>query len=379
MLYRMSPEQAAMFKHLSATSWRDTDPTIKKFTRKLIEDKDSSKAISTFASETLGWAGQISTSQLIAFLSGGYAARDMNKQSGGFTSFMCCPRSSKTARNPEEERNAIHSMFGDTTLDDKTIKLFAKLDFFLGGTYNEVEEQLRTTVEFLNLLTCKGGIAAKGYTHGLRFLLNNCPIFQEVIASSPLFCVRYIYMLDCIFQKIVTDLGKYYQDKNPIRNAKPELKYSQVRRLDVLMAGFEVSSVPNLQLPSYLTTITSDSSQVMGDLPATGLRRPPPRKKDANSPSWWSKNPWPKETWMIPPGKSYANFFDIRKENLRKNVHSWPLTKHHQLGAQQPLCAKYQALGQCKARCCLAYAAPDKLPPSVKAAAAKRFPKIYSS
>jgi hypothetical protein len=97
----------------------------------------------------------------------------------------------------------------------------------LAVNYNKVEEQLWTTVKFLNLLTCRNGIAAKGNTHGLWFLLNNHLIIQEVIESSPLFCVRYVYMLDCIFQKFVTDLEIYYQDKNPIRNAKPKLKYSQ--------------------------------------------------------------------------------------------------------------------------------------------------------
>jgi hypothetical protein len=124
MLYRMSPEQASLFKLVSARNWSDRSPKLNKFTTKLIEDKDSSKAIATIASETRGWAGQVSPSQLIAFLSGGYAARDITKQPGGFTAFMCHPRSAKVARNPEEDRNAIRSMFGDKTLDDDTVKFF---------------------------------------------------------------------------------------------------------------------------------------------------------------------------------------------------------------------------------------------------------------
>jgi hypothetical protein len=52
MLYRMSPEQASIFKLVLARNWSDPFPKLDKFTTKLIKDKDLSKAIATVASET---------------------------------------------------------------------------------------------------------------------------------------------------------------------------------------------------------------------------------------------------------------------------------------------------------------------------------------
>jgi hypothetical protein len=188
---------------------------------------------------------------------------------------MCHPRSAKVARNPEEDRNAIRSMFGNRTRDNDTVKFFSKLDFFLAGSYNELEEQFRTTVEFLNLLTCKGGIASEGYTHGLKFLLKNQPIFLKVIKNWPVFCIEYVYMLDCIFQHFVTRLGRYYQNSNPIREVRAEFKYQQVRQFQTMMAGFEVSSIPNLCLPGTLKLSVTETCGGPGDpAAATGNRAP---------------------------------------------------------------------------------------------------------
>jgi hypothetical protein len=121
------------------------------------------------------------------------------------------------------------------------------------------------TVEFLNLLTCKGGIALEGYTHRLKFLLENQMIFLEVIENWPVFCIEYVYMLDCIFQHFVTELGHYYQDSNPTREARAELKYQHARQFQTMMAGFKVSSIPNLCPPGTLTLSVAETQGGIGD------------------------------------------------------------------------------------------------------------------
>ena len=200
MLSRLSPEQAALFRLVSATDWHDVDPVINTFTSKLIEDKDLNKAIETIASELRKWSGQVSPRQLALFFSGGYAATDITKSPGGFTIFMFHPKSATVTRNQEEERNAIRSMFGDAKLDEEAIKFYSKKDFFIPRNLPELEEQIRTTVKFLSLLTYPNGIAAEGYTYGLEYLDSNRTVFHEIASSRPLFCAEYAYMLDNVFQ-----------------------------------------------------------------------------------------------------------------------------------------------------------------------------------
>jgi hypothetical protein len=96
--------------------------------------------------------GQVSHMLLALFFSKGYAAQDIVNCPGGFTMFMFRPKTAQYSRNPEEEQNAIRSMFGETNLDEESIKYFSKKDFY-AGTFDELKEQLKTTIEFLNLST----------------------------------------------------------------------------------------------------------------------------------------------------------------------------------------------------------------------------------
>jgi hypothetical protein len=187
MLGRMSDEQADLFRLLSAKSWSDDNPKINPFTKKLVADKELNKAIDVIASKLRKWPGQVSTKQLAMFLAKGYAAPDIHFCPGGFTTFMFRPKSAAFHRNPEEERNAIQAMFGDTKLDDEAVKYFAKQDFFLADTLADLEEQLRTTLDFLILLTREGSIALEGYEYGLKFINENRQVFQVAIATRSSF------------------------------------------------------------------------------------------------------------------------------------------------------------------------------------------------
>jgi hypothetical protein len=112
-------------------------------------------------------------------LAKGYAAPDIHHWLGGFTTSMFRPKSAATYhRSPEEERNSIMAMFGDSKLDNKAVKYFAKQDFFLANNLADLEEQLRTTLDFLTLLTRKGSIAVEGYKYSLQFLAKNWQICQ---------------------------------------------------------------------------------------------------------------------------------------------------------------------------------------------------------
>jgi hypothetical protein len=71
------------------------------------------------------------------------------------------------------------AMFRHTKLDNKSVKYFAKQDFFLAENLADLEEQLRTTLDFLTLLSWKGSMAAKAYTYGLQFINKNCQVYES--------------------------------------------------------------------------------------------------------------------------------------------------------------------------------------------------------
>lgn len=376
MLSRMSDEQADLFRLLSARDWYDDEPELNPFTKKLVADKDLTKAIDVIASQLRRWPGQVSTKQLAMFLAKGYAAPDINYIPGGFTAFMFRPKSAAFIRNPEEERNAIRAMFGDNKLDDESVKYFAKQDFFLASNLPELEEQLRTTLDFLTLLTRSNSIATEGYEFGLRFIDMNRQSFLLAIQQRPTFCVEFAYHLDCVFQGFLYRLGSRHGKKNAVSGSRKELEGFQRKSIAGTLIGFEFGSVPNLRRPiAFTEEVGAPGGEKKTVEPAKAATKPKPGTK----PEWWTTNPGLESAWALPEGKAYSEVFNIKDPLLKKNLLLWPELKHHSLGRKKPLCVKYQAVGKCAAGCSMAHQAPAHMPPSAKAAAGKRFAEVYAS
>jgi hypothetical protein len=376
MLGRMSDEQADLFRLLSAKGWSDDNPKINSFTRKLVADKELNKAIDVIASELRKWPGQVSTKQLAMFLAKGYAAPDIHFCPGGFTTFMFRPKSAAFHRNPEEERNAIRAMFGDTKLDDEAVKYFAKQDFFLAETLADLEEQLRTTLDFLILLTRRGSIALEGYEFGLKFINENRQVFQLAIATKSNFCAKFAFVLDGVFQGFLNKLGQFHGKRNAISQAGRTLRGFQTEAILRTMGGFTWGSIPDLCMPAGLTERPEAQDDRRGNQATPKAAAKP---AVAVKQEWWATNPSPESSWQIPAGKTYNDIFNGRDPILKKNLAGWPELKHHSQGRKKPLCIRYQSVGKCAATCTLSHQPPNQMPPSAKLATAKRFAEVYAS
>jgi hypothetical protein len=113
-------------------------------------------------------------------LNTGYAATDVNIQPGGFTIFMFCPKTTSTSIARSTVEQNIRSMFEDGHLNDDTIKYFAKHEFYLADSVENLEIQLNTCVKFLDLMTVPKGIASEGFARGLRNLKTYRSAFQNM-------------------------------------------------------------------------------------------------------------------------------------------------------------------------------------------------------
>jgi hypothetical protein len=131
MLARYSPEQANLFKALSAQDWHDHHPKINDFMKSILSERDASRALDTVASWTRKWAGVVSRKGLTQFFAHGYAATDPLQGPGGFTAFMCRPKEAKTARSEEEKRSTLRS---STTRQSSSTP--SRITSWLGPTTN---------------------------------------------------------------------------------------------------------------------------------------------------------------------------------------------------------------------------------------------------
>jgi hypothetical protein len=238
-------------------------------------------------------------------------------------------------------------------------------------TFAILEEQLRTTLDFLTLLTRKGSIAIEGYEYGLQFIAENRQIFQLAISSKPNFCVKFAFVLDGVFQGFLNQLGQFHGRTNAISKAGKILRGFQTTAIKQTMAGFSYGSIPDLIMPADLGEKAGNTGNDRKDKPAA--------KVEAAQPDWWAVNPSPESGWAIPGGKAFTDIFNSRDPALKKNLSGWPELKHHAQGKKKPLCMKYQALGRCLPGCAMAHLPPGQMPAGARAAAAKRFAEIYSS
>ena len=375
----LSPEAEELFTLLCARNWRDEKPKTSPFIDKLLADKNMTKALGIIRGATADWTGAVSEKGMVKFLSTGYTAPDIDDRPGGFTIFMFRPLSHRRTRSEKESQSDIRSMFGDGKLSDEMVKYFAKDDFFLPSNLYELQDMLKTCIDGLELLTCRRGIASDGYRYGLEILESNWRTLLNWLGHDKLFPVKFAYLLDKTFQNFVSDLGRFSGRTRPIREARrSDLSGSMQRGIDVALGGFKYGALPNLVLPSALTsTETQRKSEGDEDGKPAAIGATDPTA--SGNPAWWVTNPNPVKEWGLPKGRQYPNFFNPRDEKLKDNTSGWPSFPHHKLKSSRSLCVKYQCTGKCRAGCQLAHVKPSQIDRKLHDEITVKFQAIYSS
>lgn len=373
MLSRLSPEAAKLFPLLSAQDWEHKEPRLNSFMKQLVSDKDSQRALGIMQTQTKKWSGQVSEKGLMGFFSAGYAARDIDEQPGGFTIFMFRPVSIHRPKAQKQIHSQVRAMFGNSELDDEAVKYYSANDFFLAESVADLEEQVYTCIRCLELFTDRKGIATVGFEYGLHLLQKDRRLFKNFLGRDPLFGVKFSYLLDRVFQNFVNELGNFHNDERPIQRARQRLKHYQRDAIDRALTGYDVSSIPNLYLPSSLTAQPHEREKLAG---ADKQSRNDARERD---PSWWTRNHGIVPAWKLPAGKTYTDFYDSRNPALKDHTLNWPKFPHHKTPEKlKPLCVKYQTVGHCTANCYLAHVEPTKIDNATRTTFNERFRTIYT-
>ncbi len=353
MLSRLTPEAESLFTLLSAVDWSDRKPAMNDFTKRLLSDKDPVKAFNIVSSATRNWKGSVSERGLAQFFSTGYMATEINIQPGGFTIFMFKPKSGASARTTKSLQQSIRSMFGDTEVDEDSVKYYASHEFYLAQTVMELEIQLQTCISFLDTLTATEGIASEGYTYGLKLVKKNWLMFQSLFDQDHLFGVRLGYFLDRVFQSFLSKLLSYQDENEPILAARRRLKGVQEDDIDSVLRNLAYGVTPTITLPESLAR--GNRPVKLPPRPPTDVPVPPapfsPDQKRPLAPRTGtptlnkSMNP----DWTLPKGKEYRLLFNPRA--FPERVRNWPTYPHHQTGKLGQLCLKYQVTGKCFDTC----------------------------
>jgi hypothetical protein len=380
MLNRLPDEQVKLYTLLSARDWHDRKPKINGFTEDLLSDRDPERAWNHLETVSRDWPGEVSKTGLIHFLSKGFRASDVDESPGGFTAFMFSSVDVDRKVSRKDRELAIRSVFGEDTVTDEVVRYYAKNDLFLAVSYEDAKNQLRTCLKCLEKLTSKGSIGTDGYSYGIDLLSRHRRKFMKESRRDHQIYIKFVYMLDRVFQNFISRLGAFHRERDPIQKAKGSLRGSMRADIDQALGGFDSGVIPNLSLPEVISNSSHEE-------PAPGAKKPEKGKGTAganktpddltDAPSWWSENPEKVPDWKVPTGKIYRDFFTPEH---KANFTNWPKFKHHRhpkVPDQKPLCIKYQSFGSCRAGCRLAHVKPSSMDPDAKALVAARFKEIF--
>jgi hypothetical protein len=239
-------------------------------------------------------------------------------------------------------------MFGENKLDNESVKYFAKQDFFLASNLPELEEQLRTILDFLILLTRNNSIAVEGYKFGLKFIDMNHQSFLLAIHQRQTFCVEFAYTTSIVyskFQGFLYRLWSRHGKKNAISGSRRELDGFQRKSIAGTLIGFEFGLVPNLRCP---IAFMEEEDTPGGDKRTAAPTKTATKTKQGTKPEWWSTNLGPESACAIPEGKSNSDIFNLRDPALKKNLLLWPELKHHSLGKKKPSVSSIKQWGSAR-------------------------------
>ena len=380
MLNRLPEEQVKLYSLLSARDWYNQRPRINSFTEDLLSDRDPERAWNHLETTARDWPGEVSKTGLIHFLLKGFRASDVDESPGGFTAFMFSSVDVDKKISRRDRELAIRSVFGEDTVTNEVVKCYAKNDLFLAATYEDAKNQLRTCLKCLEKLTYRGAIGTGGYAYGIDLLSRHRRKFMKESRRDPQIYIKFIYMLDRVFQNFVARLGSFYRERDPIHKAKGSLRRSMEADIDQALGGFDSGVIPNLSLPEVIANHAPEGEEAApkrqqggGKVPSQGK----PQDDLSNAPSWWSENAERVPEWGLPSGKTYRDFFS---PEAKENFVNWPRFKHHchpKVPDPKPMCIKYQSAGSCRAGCRVAHVKPSSMDSAKKVLVSARFKEIF--
>ena len=258
----MTKEIGSLFRLLSADGWSDHEPELNPLMKQLIGDKDASKALNLLRGELdrSKMRCVVSKACLIQFLAEGFVVPNFKSTPSGLCLFMFHPvrkAGNRKPRSNRETQDLIRSMFGKGTIDDETVKLYAKADLYLPKEFDELHRQVLCMVKFLDMLTGRDSIASDGYRAALRHMDELSDELIEAEAHVGMLWVRLGYFFDMVFQKFVSRLawtaGDTPEGTSVIARARRSLRGYMAEKIDKVLDGIDVGSIPTLRLPDSLS------------------------------------------------------------------------------------------------------------------------------
>jgi hypothetical protein len=360
-------------------------PEYNAFVKEASKDKKAQKSLSQIEDISLEehWGGMASQSGLIRIFARGVRAVNFLETPDGFSAFICFPRASVREKSTIELEHFYQVLFGNGELSSEKMKSLTKNEWFLPSSRYETLEQLTVTIHLLELLTYKEGVASAGYRFGKTLLEQHGALFDSRQKEDPLFMIKFVHLLDAVFQRFLEKLYRFAEFQDPLVKAKEaDMHTFQEKTIESALGNFlSLGHVPPLSLPRSLDKYKK-SGGTKGDKTKGDLLVKTPPIKEKGEPAGKGGNAGltknPDKVWCVPTGKSFLDFFG--KEHV-ENQRGFVKVNHHKAAHKMFPCLKFHVNGICKAGdvCPFSHLARDKYDPEARATTDAKFDGVYGT
>jgi hypothetical protein len=172
----------------------------------------------------------------------------------GFSAFICFPQAQVRDKTQAELEHFYQVLFGNDELSGDKMKTLTKSEWFLPTSCYETLEQLTVTICLLEQLTQVRGLASDGYRFGKSLLVQYGAQFNARQREDPLFMVKFVHLLDAVFQTFLEKIYRYAKLVDPLVEAKKkDLHLFQERTIESGLGNFlSLGHIPPLSLPRSL-------------------------------------------------------------------------------------------------------------------------------
>ena len=357
--------------NLPARDFYDNSPRKSRELAQIMQSGNQEKQWQAIQGMVRGRPGTISKAGAIQFVKDGFSpshnARQKNRP-GGLTVFMFHPSGAHVLSVSDRAREIKRFYSRKGEIDDEDAKVLARFDYYFPKNVDQGKRMLDNLVHFLELLTCRKGIASAGYRHGRYILERYLDKFETAQDSDPHFISKFLHYLDSCFYSFCDELERYEGEDEPLYRARRKLRDWMEDDIDETFKQFKRHGHrPSLLLPMMTEQEGADDPD----------EHRGPANQPEETPEWWKVNPSPLTELKVNPGKSIGRLFASNNPEGKANREKLPKVPHHQFRhSARPLCLKYQE-GRCTAKCRNSHVPGAKVSSNHKSKLIADFPEIY--
>ena len=357
--------------NLPARDFYDNNPRKSRELAQIMQSGNQEKQWQAIQGMVRGRPGTISKAGAIQFVKDGFSpghnCRQKNRP-GGLTVFMFHPSGAHVLSVSDRAREIKRFYSRKGEIDDEDARVLAKFDYYFPKSVDQGKRMLDNLIHFLELLTCRKGIASAGYRHGRYILERYLDKFETAQDSDPHFISKFLHYLDSCFYSFCDELERYEGEDEPLYRARRKLRDWMEDDIDETFKQFKRHG----HRPSLLLPMMTEQD---GAVDSDGERGP--TKQPDETPEWWKVNPSPLPELKVKPGRSIGRLFASNNPEGKSNREKLPKVPHHQFRhSSRSLCLKYQD-GQCTAKCRNSHIPGAKVSSDHKAKLIADFPELY--